>query len=204
MTGLEGFLSESLKSTIRKNLSQKTLKNIEKRLFEKFGISFTQAILEFNKMDTVLREFFGPGTDGLERKFFENLVQLYTHKSKNNTWLRIGDQNLSEKILESYADDDKKKILYVLSDKAMIIQDTLHHCKIPQTSGYRKINSLIDDGILIKKGYTVSDDGKKITKYTSLFDNVQIAIEKNKLYTICLPKKEIVETSSIIQIMSNL
>lgn len=133
MSGLENFLSDSLKSTIQKHLGQKTLKKIEKRLFEKFGINLTQSIIEFNKLDAILREFFGPGADGIEKRFFVNLVQLDFHKNKNESWLKIEDPNLSKIILASYADEDKEKILNALSDKAMIIQEVLRHCKIPQT-----------------------------------------------------------------------
>ena len=204
MSGLEYFLADSLKSTIQKHLGQKTVKKIEKRLFVKFGINFTQSIIEFNKLDAILREFFGPGADGIETKFFENLIHLDFQKNKNEGWLRIDDPNLSKIVLASYADEDKENILNALSDKAMIIQEVLRHCKIPQTSGYRKINSMIDDGILMKSGSVSGSDGKKINKYTSLFDNVEIAIAKKKTSVKCLPKKEVSQSSPLLQVMNGL
>ena len=55
------------------------VKKIEDRLFEKYGISFAQSIENFDKLDLVLREFFGKGTDGLR----ENFETIFQSKSKN-------------------------------------------------------------------------------------------------------------------------
>ncbi|WP_225866895.1 hypothetical protein [Nitrosopumilus zosterae] len=61
MSGLDHLLAKSLNEIIEKNLGAKTVKKIDDRLFEKFGLSITQAIEEFDKLDLVLREFFGKG-----------------------------------------------------------------------------------------------------------------------------------------------
>ena len=179
MTGLDNLLAKSLDEVIRKNLGSKTVQKIEDRLFEKFGISLTQAITNFDKLDVVLREFFGRGADGLETKFFESIFQTKTKKSKDK-WYTLYDSRINSIILQAFGDSDKKKILEYVSGTPKIIYDILSDCDLPQTSGYRKINSLIDDGLLLPSGYIVKDN-KKINKYVCVFNNLKINIEKSKI-----------------------
>ena len=179
MAGLDNLLAKSLDEVIRKNLGSKTVQKIEDRLFEKFGISLTQAITKFDKLDVVLREFFGRGADGLETKFFESIFQTTTKKSKDK-WYTLYDSRISSIILQAFGDPDKKKILECVSSTPQIISDILSNCDLPQTSGYRKINSLINDGLLLQSGY-IAKDNKKINKYVCAFNNLKINIEKSKI-----------------------
>jgi len=96
-------------------------------------------------------------------------------------WIVITGHFATELILNTLGDKDKKKIMTSVFDNPFIIQEILRSCKIPQTSGYRKINSLIRDGLLIKQGH-VTIDGKKVDKYKSLFKEFVIDIEKNSVF----------------------
>jgi len=201
LNGFDILVSKYMDLIIKENLGKKTIQKVENRLFEKYGINLTQAVVEFHKLDAVLREFFGAGADGLEKKFFEKVVSLEKLENKEREWIRLEDKTLSQIILESFGDNDRKLILNVLSDRSLIIADILNTCKIPQTSGYRKINTLIQSGLLIPNGYVTTDEGKKVTKYTSLFDNFKIDIVKNNLVIKARLKPEAASNSSVIQIM---
>lgn len=179
MPGLDHLLAKSLNEIIEKNLGAKTAKKIDDRLFEKFGISITQAMEEFDKLDLVLREFFGKGADGIERKFFENIFETKSKKSNDN-WYTLTDSQVNSIILQTYGDLEKKKILESVSDKPKIIADILKDCGLPRTSGYRKINNLIDEGLLSVSGQVIVDN-KKINKYVCVFSNLRIDINKNKV-----------------------
>ena len=203
MSGLDTLISRSLDMTIKENLGKKTLQKVEDRLFEKYGINLTQAISDFTKLDTVLREFFGEGAEGLEKQFLENVVTLEESKSQNPNWLAIEDPSLAKLILESFGDEDKKNILNTVLDEPRIISEILEIAKIPQTSGYRKVNTLIDKGLLIAQGHITTHDGKKVNKYKSIFENVTINIEKNKVVVKVLLAKESIEKSSIIQVVQS-
>jgi hypothetical protein len=48
------------------------------------------------------------------------------------------------------------------------------------TSGYRMINQLVEDGLLTEEGYAETSDGKKVSKYTALFEKVKIEIEAKR------------------------
>lgn len=198
MVGIDHLFAGSLNDIIRKNLGKQATKKIEDRLFEKFGISLTQAIEEFDKLDLVLREFFGKGADGLEKKFFENVFQTKSKKSKT-AWYTITDHHANQVILQAFGDSEKKKILESVSAEPKIIQDILTECKLPQTSGYRKINSLINEGLLSQAGQ-VNSENKKINKYVSVFSNlkINISIEKNNQVSIDAQVNDLQRQSSSI------
>lgn len=199
MSGVDHLLANSLESTIRDNLGKKTVKKVEDRLFAKHGISLTQGIEQFQKIDAVLREFFGAGADGLEEKFMQNICKAKA-KGKEKNWFTITDNKVIKTILESYGDDDKACILNCVSSEPKITADILKHCKIPQTSGYRKINSLIDNGLLVTEGYAVASDGRKVNKYRTVFDNVRINIENKITVDVQLNRPNFNE-SSVLQVV---
>jgi len=100
----------------------------------------------------------------------------------NNKLVTIKDKSIISLILHSYADEDKKKILNTTANKPRIILDIISACKLPQTSSYRKINSLIKNGLLIPDGEIPRKYGKIVTKYVSLFENLEINIVKNDIH----------------------
>ena len=109
-------------------------------------------------------------------------VQKLDHtKQVEKRWVTLEDPHLIEIILKSVGDEDKKNIINAVIDEPRTISEILDSIMIPKTSGYRKINALIDDRILSPQGYTITSDGKRVTKYKAIFDNIRILIEKNKV-----------------------
>jgi len=200
---LDNLLAPSLRKSIEVNLGKSTLNKIEQRLMERHGMGVAQAIKDFYKFDSVLREFFGAGADGLETKFLQNIIDLKQQKKVTDSWVTIKDQDLAKIFLESFADEDKKAIIGTVLDESLIIADILQNCKVPQTSGYRKINQLIDDGLLISNGYEIATDGKKIKKYETIFDNIKMDIEKNIVVVKIQLKKNSFQESTILQMIPN-
>jgi len=197
--GLDNLLVPSLRKSIEDNLGKDTLNKIEQRLMERHGLGLVQAIKNFNKFDSVLREFFGAGADGLERKFLKNIIDIEKSKPTESNWIQIKDPELSKVFLESFADQDKKAIIGCVMDDSLIIAKILESCKIPQTSGYRKINSLIDSGLLVSNGFELTHDGKKIKKYETIFNNVRVDIVKNNVAVAIQLKKTLLSDSTILQ-----
>lgn len=198
MVGLDRLLAKSLDSLIRENLGNVTIQKIENRLFEKYGLSVTQSIEQFHKLDAVLREFFGAGADGIEQRALKSVCEVKLANGQGQ--ILIENPVLTKIILESFGDEDKKKILGAINSEPLIISQIITNCKIPQTSGYRKVNALIDAGLLVPAGYAVTDDGKKLTKYRSVFDKIKIDIVKNKVtITLELPKKDL-DASTVLAV----
>jgi hypothetical protein len=201
MAGLDTLLAKSLDSIIRENLGKKTLEKIEKRLFERYGINLTQSIEDFTKLDSVLREFFGEGAEGLERQYFERMVTIEQEsKTLNQNWITIEAPSLAKLILGALGDEDKRNILNAASDEPKIIPDIVDFTKISQTIGHDKVNSLIDNGLLVVQGNAASPDGKNANKYKSIFEDISLDFQKNKVVIKVLLAKESIENSSIIQV----
>ena len=200
MVGIDRLLSKSLDSVIRENLGARTVQKIENRLVEKYGITLTESIEQFQKLDSVLREFFGPSADGLENKFLRNVCEIKLLNGEKQIY--IENSSLTRVILESFGDDDKKKILGVLHGDALIISEIIEKCDIAQTSGYRKINALIDDGLLVPSGFVSTTDGKKVTKYRSIFNNIRIEILKDRITVSIRLAKEDFDASSVLTVCS--
>ena len=197
--GLDNLLVPSLRKSIEENLGKETLNKIEEILMARHGLDLVQAIKNFNKFDSVLREFFGAEADGLEQKFLQKIVDIEKSKPSESNWINMKDPELSKTFLESFADQDKKAILGSVMDDPLIIANILETCNIPQTSGYRKINFLINNGLLVTNGFELAHDGKKVKKYETIFDNVKVDIIKNDVTVKVQLKKSLINDSTILQ-----
>lgn len=169
-------------------------------LSEKYGMNVGKAVEDFQKIDGVLRELFGTRTNLIEKQIIDKIFVLEESKQHDRNWLSIEDPLLSKIILESVGDYDKKNILNSVLDESKIISDILNMNNLPQTSGYRKINALIQNGMLIPYGFVFMYDGKKVTKYKSVFENIVIKMEKNKVMIRALPTVEAIEKSAVMQL----
>lgn len=94
--------------------------------------------------------------------------------SKGSDWITIIDTDLVKKILESYLDEEKKKILSSIISDAKISSEILKECNIVRSSGYRKIKSLIDDGLIIVKNTIEFPNGVIAKQYISLISSLKI------------------------------
>ena len=195
--GIDNLLVPSLRKQIEQNIGTERLEKIEQRLIERHGINLVQAVKDFHKLDSVLREFFGATADEIETKSLLSVIEL--EKSEKEEWVTIQDQELSKIFLEMLGDEDKKTILGTILKKSLIVADILKESKIPQTSGYRKINSMIADGILISNGYELSKDNKKIKKYEAAFQNIKMDIQEDRMIVKIQLKKHLLTNSLILQ-----
>ncbi|TLX95804.1 MAG: transcriptional regulator [Thaumarchaeota archaeon] len=176
------------------------LKRIEQRLFERYGLNLTEAIEDFPKLDEVLKEYFGNNAaQRLEKQFLQAVISLQGQKIQDLEWISIENRHLATEILSAFGDEDKKNILNAALGQGIVISDILDICKIPQTSGYRKVNSLIDNGLLISDGTITLHDGKSVNKYRCLFNNLEINFEKDKVVVRVQAVKESLQRSSVIQ-----
>ena len=198
--GIDNLLVPSLRKQIEENIGAEKLEEIEKRLIERHGLNMVQAIKDFYKLDSVLREFFGANADEIETKSLLNVIGLEKSEKKEE-WVTIQDQELSKIFLEMLGDEDKKTILGTVLNKPMIVADILKESKIPQTSGYRKINSMISNGILVVNGFELSNDNKKIKKYETVFQNIKMDIQENAMIVKIQLKKHLLTNSAIFQII---
>ena len=203
MVGVDGLIAKSLCSVIQENLGEQTIKKLDDRLVEKYGITIHQAAEDFTKLDEILREFFGDGAAGIERKIFDSICTVSKRGNTDEEWMTIRDPNIAKTILETFGDEDKKKIISVLMNEPHIVSEVLEICNLPQTSGYRKMNRMISDGFLTVEGYSTTIDGKRINKYASIFENIKIDIIKNNVIVKVKLKNDSIKNSLMMPLIRN-
>lgn len=211
-SALDRLLGQTLESMIREKLGQKTCEKIEVRLRQRYNLDLAAAISEFYTLDATLREFFSSGADAIEEDFANNLISINT-SAKGRRWILIENSELAELILSTYGDKDKRIILEVAFTNPSVILDILEATRIPKSTGYRLINQLVENGLLTEQGYAESSDGKKVNKYTALFERIKIEIDTSGLiFTSGIPlpsfpvvevllKENILNESQIIRVL---
>ena len=200
MSALDKLLAQALAETVKQKLGTKTYQRVEARLSDRYGLNVVDAIRDFQKLDATLREFFGPGADKMEKDFLEHLASLDTSK-RDKPWVIIENEELARVILESLAHREKKLILDTSLKQPDVILNILDKCNIPKSTGYRLVTELINDGLLAEKGFTTTHDGKKVSIYTSLFENVKIDMEQEKTVVKVQLKEDVLKESYLVKIM---
>lgn len=185
------ILEKTFSSIIRKSLGEKPLQVIKKRLAEKYGISLYQAVNQhYEKLSDILKENFAEGgATNIEKQFLAAIISSQKQTTSESKEKVIADTQLVKQIMEDLGDADMMSIINAVMKKPKLVLEILKSCKLPQTSGYRKINKLADDGLLVVSGYDTGSDGRKIFKYTTSFDSITVFMENGKAKINIKPKK---------------
>ena len=146
----------------------------------------------------MLTEFFGSGAKGLEKKFLDSICSIKSKKDKIEKRFTILNPSINQSIIKAFSDDEMSKILNASIGEPWTISEILEKLDIPKTSGYRKINLLINEGLLIKDGHEFTENRRTVDKYKSLFDNVNIDFN-NKVTVNVQFTPEVIRNSSILQ-----
>ncbi|MGQ0796168.1 MAG: hypothetical protein ACT4N5_08325 [Nitrosopumilaceae archaeon] len=72
----ESLLYQSIQNVIKENLGEIALIKIEARLSEKYQTSIPLIVEEFNKLDDVLREYFGAGAERLGKRIMDRMLAM--------------------------------------------------------------------------------------------------------------------------------
>jgi hypothetical protein len=178
MGGIDRLISRSLSHKIKEKLDSDELKIIERKLFLEHGMSIKLSIEHFDKFDQVLKNILN-----INRKKFENdcINEVIKIKKINGKYsVRIIDQKLIDSLLVLCGDSETRLMLNCLFDNELTTPQILSESKIPKTSGYRKIENLIINGLIVESGKVLSES-KRISKYRCVFDELKIEMKKNNI-----------------------
>ena len=203
VSALDKLLAQALEAIIKEKLGEPTLKKIEQRLKERYGVSISDSIRDFHIFDATLREFFGMGADTMEQEFKERLISLNT-SAKGRQWFKIENRELADLVLEAYGDREKRLVLKTALKSPNVILEILEECKIPKSSGYRLISDLVDNGLLTEAGSSKTSDGKTVNKYTALLEKIRVEIDAGGESVQVLLTEHVLEESSIYKILIKL
>jgi hypothetical protein len=196
MSGLDTLLSKALLQSIQNKLNVEKFQQIDKRLQQEHGIKFSELGSKPNKIKNQLFEF-EDDLKKIEDRLLKNFLLIETRSSE--TWLVILNRYLTELILKTFADEDKKLILNFTGTKSETIPKILSLCNLPNTSGYRKMKQLIDDGFVIPDGLAETFEGRRAVLYKSIIQKIQITIDKGDIFAKILVPKESINSSEIIK-----
>jgi len=101
-------------------------------------------------------------------------------ENEERQWITIEDPDTVITILGSYADQQKRLIMESVVDKPHTISELLQICKLPLVSVYRKVNSLIQEGLIVENSFAITHHGRRI-RYKAVFENLRIDIDGNKI-----------------------
>ena len=84
---------------------------------------------------------------------------------------------LSKLLIDEYS----AKILTYARDRPRTVQDMCARLGIPLTLGYRRVNTLLSEGLLICEGKTLTQRGKWTKLYVSQVRRAQIFFDEGKV-----------------------
>jgi hypothetical protein len=161
-------------------------------------MQITEIFSKFPEMKKSLLRF----TDDLkiiEDNILRDFLVVEQNLETPEIWLVIKNQHLTELILKTFADQDKKAIMDLIRDEPDTIPKILERCKIPNTSGYRKMNQLIDEKMVIATGLAETFEGKRAILYKSIIQKIQILINGNEIVAKIFVDHETLDSSEIIR-----
>ena len=202
MPGIDLLLAKSFSSKIKKNLDPKIEQELKLGLFKRYGLSIKQSMEDFSEFDEIFEEVAGIDSQKFEKDCFMEIVNL-EYGEKEVVTLEIKDKLLVEQILNLLGNKETRKIIEETGKKPLLISEILQICKLSQTSGYRKINSLIRNGFLIKSGQKLTDKKRPIGKYSIIWKKINIEIQKEEYGVKMAISKKIIDNSTIIQTILN-
>lgn len=97
----------------------------------------------------------------VRRQTFSLFVELEKSNSKkicsiikkdNDIIIRINDTELTDKLIDAYLDKDNRVILHSLTSP-MTISEIVKRSGLPQSSVYRKIVALVEQGLIVFSGF---------------------------------------------------
>ncbi len=196
MLGLDEVLVNAIFQTVKKEISVKEYDGMEQQL-QNSGMHVSDMFYRFPEMKKSLSHFTSE-LKIIEDKILKNFLTVEQGPETSEIWLVIKNQHLTELILKSFADEEKKAIMDLIRDTPETIPKILERCRIPNTSGYRKMNQLIDEKMVVTTGLAETFEGKRAIMYKSIIQKLQILINANEIIVKILVDREALDSSEII------
>ncbi len=193
MSGIDRLISDALSTEIKKKISLDVLKKVERELFLEHGMSIKLSIEHFHKFTSVLKKNSNVNVKKFERECINKIIKI--KKNNDKYILTIINSNLSNLVLELFGDMDTRKIISSLLEKEFTIPQILKESKVPKTSGYRKIENLIINGIIIESGKILSES-KKIFKLQCIFQEINLDMKKERIVVKGVVSQKMFEKST--------
>lgn len=193
MSGIDRLISDSLSTEIKKKMDLDTLKKVERELFLEHGMSIKLSVEHFQKFTSVLKRNSNIDVKRFEKECINKIIKVKKRDDKYN--VTIVNTGLTDLILESFSDSEMRKIISSILENEYTIPQILKESKVPKTSGYRKVENLIINGLIIESGKVLSES-KKISNLQCVFQEIRLNIKKEKITVNGIISKKMFEKST--------
>jgi len=193
MGGIDRLISGELSAVIKKKMDLDTLKKVERELFLDHGMSIKLSIEHFQKFTNVLKKNSYIDVKKFEKDCINKIIKVKKRDNKYN--VTIINTFVSDLILGLFSESETRKIISVLLENEYTIPEILKESKVPKTSGYRKVENLIINGLVIESGKVLSES-KKISKLQCVFQEIKLDIKKEKITVTGVVSKKMFEKST--------
>ena len=95
--------------------------------------------------------------------------------------MKINNEKFKQAILNTLADKEMIKILDCTSYRTVSVNDIIKEANIPHTTAYRKINWMLQEGLLTVEKIHITPDGKKFSLFRSTLKSITVKYEQNKV-----------------------
>lgn len=198
MGGIDRLVSNALSSEIKKVMDMELLSKVERELFLEHGMSIKLSIEHFQKFSSVLKKNSNLDVNKFERDCIDKILRI--KKTDGKYFVTILDSNLSDLILGFFGENDSRKIITTLLEKEFTIPQILKESEAPKTSGYRKIENMIINGLIIETGKILSES-KKISKLQCVFQEINLEIKKGKTIVNGIISQRMLEKSTSMKVI---
>ena len=93
----------------------------------------------------------------------------------------IKNERFKQSILSALADKEMLNILNTAMYKSVSINEIIKEANIPHTTAYRKIKSMVENGLVIVEKIKITDDGKKFSLFRSTLRSINVKYEDNNV-----------------------
>ncbi len=193
MGGIDKLISGALSTEIKKKMDSDMLKKVERELFLDHGMSIKLSIEHFQKFTNVLKKNSNIDVKRFEKDCIDKIIKVKKRDNRYN--VTIVNTFVTDLILELFSESETRKIISTLLENEYTIPQILKESKVAKTSGYRKIENLIINGLVIESGKVLSES-KKIFKLQCVFQEIKIDIKKEKIIVNGVVSKKMFEKST--------
>ncbi len=193
MGGIDKLISGALSTEIKKKMDSDMLKKVERELFLDHGMSIKLSIEHFQKFTNVLKKNSNIDVKRFEKDCIDKIIKVKKRDNRYN--VTIVNTFVTDLILELFSESETRKIISTLLENEYTIPQILKESKVAKTSGYRKIENLIINGLVIESGKVLSES-KKIFKLQCVFQKIKIDIKKEKITVNGVVSKKMFEKST--------
>jgi len=196
MSGIDRIIASPVSTEIKKNLELDSLKKIERELFLDSGMSIKLSIEHFDNFMRVFKRNSNIDVKRFVKECIEKIIKI--KKIDDKYLVEILDTGLRDLVLESFGDSETRKIISCILENEYTIPEILQKSKVPKTSGYRKIENMIINGLIIESGIVLSES-KKISKLQCVFQEIKLDIKKEEISVVGILTNKMLEKSTSIK-----